>query len=500
MAAVDRRDTWFLATAAGLYITLLLGVPLLRAVQLASPVGLACILLDLLFLWLLFGFVRVKWRALRAPRPIPARLSATPPVTVMVPVCNEAPAVLDESFSAMAAVRWPDIRILVVENSTDPEAGEAAARLAALHRLDIVRVANRGTKAAALNDAMPEVHTDLVLFLDADVAPEPDILETLVPELTDDEELAFVQAPQRERNGHGSFVAAGARCQQAFFYEHVNEGLGAVDRALCVGSNCLLRVGPLEEVGGWPEDTVCEDVALAWAMHARGHRSRYVPRVVAWGLAPEDWRGFLRQRTRYAEGGVRLLARVVRAVADRQVRQAQLVLDYLFGFSFYLFGFAWVGFASMLILAGITRGPVHTGWMPAVLGIAFLTGQVILALDMRRRGYHYFHVLAAQGMTVLSTPAYVVGALRGMAGLRPRFRITPRTRQHAALDHVLWAGLGSAGIAGCWALLRLEAPSAKLVLGGWGLVHAAILIAPALVAHVPAFQLPIRPSKLSDRA
>ena len=115
-----------------------------------------------------------------------------PAVSVLVPAHNEE-AVIVRSVRAMLAMDYPDFEVIVVDDgSTDDTAG-ALGRLAGNPRLRIVRkVVNEG-KAMALNDALPLARGEIVLILDADAEPAPDLLRWMVP--------ALRRAARRRRHG-----------------------------------------------------------------------------------------------------------------------------------------------------------------------------------------------------------------------------------------------------------------------------------------------------------
>src|SRR5690606_25527355 len=110
----------------------------------------------------------------------PADDGALPSVSVLVPAHNEE-AVVGHAVRSMLAMDYPDFEVIVIDDGSTDDTVGALAPLAADRRLRLVRkVVNEG-KAMALNDALPLSRGEIVLILDADAEPAPDLLRRIVP-------------------------------------------------------------------------------------------------------------------------------------------------------------------------------------------------------------------------------------------------------------------------------------------------------------------------------
>ena len=67
------------------------------------------------------------------------------------------------------------------------------------------------------------------------------------------------------------------------------------------------RRAALDEVGGYPQDTLAEDQDMTIAIQRAGWRVTYDPAAVAWTEAPESFRALARQRFRWAFGTLQCL-------------------------------------------------------------------------------------------------------------------------------------------------------------------------------------------------
>src|SRR2546428_12830516 len=73
------------------------------------------------------------------------------------------------------------------------------------------------------------------------------------------------------------------------------------------GNGLLLRRDALQEVGGWNEDALTEDIDLSVRFHLAGYQIRYCEEAVVWEEAVPRLRDLMRQRIRWFEGAMRCL-------------------------------------------------------------------------------------------------------------------------------------------------------------------------------------------------
>jgi glycosyl transferase family 2 len=73
------------------------------------------------------------------------------------------------------------------------------------------------------------------------------------------------------------------------------------------GTMCLIRRTALDSVGGWSSDTIVEDSDLGIAILANGWLAHYTNRRYGYGLLPDTFEAYKRQRQRWAFGGFQLV-------------------------------------------------------------------------------------------------------------------------------------------------------------------------------------------------
>lgn len=238
-----------------------------------------------------------------------------PSVLIIVPTCGEGTKVLQRTIDAITDIDYPSDKVCVVvsDDAKDAELHSLVLEYPNIHYK--TRLLMKGhAKAGNVNDTLFAMEGeeykysgDLVLILDCDMAPYPQILQTLVPYLYKDQQLhyGFVQSPQHFENIKG-FDFLGQHYY--FFYQVVlrawNEFYLGVP---CCGTNCLFQRNLLMKFGGFQTGSLTEDFKTSLIMHSMKIESEYCPEILACGYSPFTLVDFFNQRSRWAMGGLQII-------------------------------------------------------------------------------------------------------------------------------------------------------------------------------------------------
>ncbi|HXV68362.1 MAG TPA: glycosyltransferase [Nitrospira sp.] len=267
----------------------------------------------------------------------PAPLTTYPTVDIMVTVVDEPLSILRQTLVGCVSQEYPRDRfnVYVLDDGHRSEAKQLAASLGCgyLRRPDRPRHA----KAGNLNHALRMTHSDLIAVFDVDHVPARTFLKETVG-FFDDPQVAFVQTPHHFYNPdifqRNLRVGDRVKNEQALFFRILQAGRDTHNSAFFAGSGGLFRRAPLEDIGGFQTQTITEDIHTSMNLHAKGHKSCYLNRVLSAGLMPETLEGYLKQRKRWAMGCIQVLLR------DNPLTKSGLTLvqriDY-FGSIFYFF-------------------------------------------------------------------------------------------------------------------------------------------------------------------
>ncbi|MFZ9408027.1 MAG: glycosyltransferase, partial [Burkholderiaceae bacterium] len=240
-------------------------------------------------------------------------LSETPLVSLHLACSNEPPAMVITTVRSLMALNWPRLEIVIVDNNTrDPAlwqpvrdfvqaSGDCRVKF---HHLP----AWPGFKAGALNYALTRTDpgAQWVGLVDADYVVDPDWL-VQVAGYFGQPAVAAIQAPQAHREWEHHPLSRFMNWEYEGFFRlgmhHRHERNALIQH----GTMVLIRRDSLERAGCWNPDCVCEDAELGLRLLRNGEQLVYVDRVMGRGLVPSDLQAYLRQRRRWAMGGMQIL-------------------------------------------------------------------------------------------------------------------------------------------------------------------------------------------------
>jgi len=235
-----------------------------------------------------------------------------PKVSIHVPAYFEPPEMLKQTLDAVSRLDYPNFECVVIINNTpDPAFWQPIQdHCRALgERFKFINAEKvEGFKAGALRIAMERtaVDAEIIGIIDADYVVEPDWLKDLVPVFADPR-VGLVQAPQDHRDGDRSLMHYIMNGEYAGFFD-----IGMVQRneenAIIVhGTMCLIRRAAMDMAGGWAGDTICEDTDLGLAIIEHGWLTHYTNHRYGYGLLPDTYEAFKKQRHRWAYGGFQIV-------------------------------------------------------------------------------------------------------------------------------------------------------------------------------------------------
>src|SRR5215212_1952293 len=258
------------------------------------------------------AFGRKPRRLVSAPSIVPDESAFAPKVSIHVPAYFEPPEMLKATLDSIARLNYSNFECVVVVNNTPDAAFWQPIQehcLALGERFKFVNADNLpGFKAGALRLALAHTAPDaeVIGILDADYMVQPDWLKDLAP-LFVDPKVGLVQAPQDHRDGDRSVMHYAMNGEYAGFFDIGMVQRNEVNAIIVHGTMCLIRRAALEQVGGWSSDTICEDTDLGLSILEHGWLGHYTNRRYGYGLLPDTFEAYKKQRHRWAYGGFQIL-------------------------------------------------------------------------------------------------------------------------------------------------------------------------------------------------
>lgn len=317
----------------------------------------------------LAGYCHTVWGRDRV-RPFAAGFAGG--VDVFITVCGEPVDVVRETALAALAMRYPGpVRIALLNDGLVAKKADwrdVEVLAAELGIECFTRTTPGGAKAGNINHALRRTENPFVVVFDADHVPHDDFLLHVMGYFTD-EKTGFVQTPQYYKNFDENRVTRTSWQQQTLFFGPIMSGKSRLDAAFLCGTNMAIRRTALEQVGGMCEENIAEDFLTSLFLHEKGWRSVYVPKVLAQGLAPDDFLNYYKQQFRWTRGSLEVIFKY-NPLLRRGLSFSQKV-QYLTSASYYLSGAVVLAGALLPIIFLLTgQTPIVTSTM--VLALVFV--------------------------------------------------------------------------------------------------------------------------------
>ncbi|GIV64079.1 MAG: hypothetical protein KatS3mg045_1418 [Bellilinea sp.] len=369
------------------------------------------------------NFLLFFWMTWRVDPIVPYR----PPrpglkVDVFIPTYNEEEEILEATLAGCRRLTYPH-RTYLLDDGRRESVRRLAERMGAGY---ITRPDNRHAKAGNLNHALTKTDGEFIVILDADMVPQPNLIERTLGYF-EDPQLAFVQLPQEFYN-RDSLQHDPSRPdwhEQSLFFHVIQPGKNYTNSAFWCGSPSVVRRKALEDVGGVATETITEDIHTSVRLHSRGWKSLFVNESLAFGIAPQTVTAYLLQRLRWAQGTMQLYRGKESPLWIPGLNLAQR-LSYLASFMAYLESiqkFIFLLLPVMIILLNVLPMRVELSlflllWTPYfVLNIA--------ANQIGGRGY--FHYFKSEVYSFLRMTVFLQSLMVLVVNKPLKFKVTPKS-------------------------------------------------------------------------
>jgi hypothetical protein len=445
-----------------------------------------------------------RWLILpRMRRPLPMEPEPGRAVAVIATFVpdTESFEMLAATLRGMVAIAYPH-DTWVLDEGDDPRVKDLCGSLGAHHfsRRGVPRYqAEDGpfrarTKYGNVNawlDAVGFRRYEMVACFDPDHAPRPGYLHRVLGYFRDPS-VGYVQAAQVYYNQAASFIARGA-AEETYGYYSTDQMATSAAYTILTGCHNTHRVAALEQLGGFAAHDA-DDLLLTLRYRSAGWRGVYVPEVLAEGLTPVDWGGYLRQQRRWARSVLDIKLRVFPRLARALPRSARLT-GLAHGLAYLLEGLlplAALGVLLHLLLA-VDRPVLPALLSPGslafagALGLCMLFRQRFFLRPERERGVHARAAL----LRYAKWPHFVLALWDVLRDRRPDYFVTPKGDTRGRRDAILWQHLVVAVLLAVAAWARVSVgppPDPALVVVTGGLVAVSVgLFASQYVRFPPPF-------------
>ena len=227
-----------------------------------------------------------------------------PSVSIMIPCWNEEITVV-KTIESLLALNYPQEKLFVVvidDGSTD-NTWSVVQQFVNHPQVRLLQKENEGSKFAALNYGLDNIHTDIVGCLDADSRVDSEALRhsilpfsnpeimCVVPSMVIDQPKTFWQHMQKPEYELGIYM------------RNVFSSLNSL--YITPGPFSIFRKSVFDKIGYYIEAHHTEDLELALRMQMNGMRIVHAPDSLVYTHGPKTWPTLLKQRVRWTYGFLR---------------------------------------------------------------------------------------------------------------------------------------------------------------------------------------------------
>lgn len=229
-----------------------------------------------------------------------------PFISIMIPAHNEE-SVITNTVENIRKSDYPNYEIILIDDRSDDNTFAVIQALS--DKYDNVKCMKREMgafpgKSAVLNDALNLTQGEAILVFDADATVDSDFISKLVPNLEPDD-VGAVQARKVIRNADTNILT---KCQNNEYTldTYLQVGRDAVKGAVELrGNGELIKRKALDDIGGWNNYTITDDLDMATRLHIKGWDVRYCLDAVVYEEGVRYTVPLFRQRRRWLEGTIR---------------------------------------------------------------------------------------------------------------------------------------------------------------------------------------------------
>jgi len=230
-----------------------------------------------------------------------------PTFSIIVPAKDEE-KVLVRVLKSLLKLDYPPEKkdIVVVEDGSTDKTVKICSEYAAKYpdQIRIIHASASKGKPSALNCALKHVKGEIVAVFDADNVPEPDVL-LRTAEYFEGPSITAVQGRACSINAHENMLTRFISYEEAVRYETYIRGKDALNLFVPLTGSCyFIRRNVLQEVGGWDDQALSEDMEMAAKLTERSYNIKYAADVRSWQENPTNLTQLFRQRTRWFRGSM----------------------------------------------------------------------------------------------------------------------------------------------------------------------------------------------------
>lgn len=259
-------------------------------------IGYVFLALELLMSVLVYLFVINHWA--RRYQVHGGKYSMRNVIDIFITTKDEPIEILQKTLASASDIEYPNKRIYLLDDGARGWVKQIAEEHQCAYLVRPDRLTKQ-TKAANLNYGLSKSFGNYILVLDADDQAAPTIIDDMLGHFKK-KKVGLVASRKRFLVDEKDFN------NDNLFYEYMQSGKNDDGSAISCGSGVMYRRSALDEIGGFQEWNIVEDLYTSYILNTYGYRTEYINQHYVEGIAPRDLKIIYKQRGLWARDTLRL--------------------------------------------------------------------------------------------------------------------------------------------------------------------------------------------------
>ncbi|PCJ37603.1 MAG: poly-beta-1,6 N-acetyl-D-glucosamine synthase [Cellvibrionales bacterium] len=276
------------------------------------------------YLWMA-GALIYYFRWERKEQAQPPHSDTPPPISILVPCHNEGDNAL-ETIEQLLLQNYPSFEIIAINDASTDKTGEILNQLASLHKqVRVIHFNKNMGKAAALNMGAMASNSEFLICIDGDALLDENAASWIMKHFINGPRVGAVTGNPRIRTRSSLLgkIQVGEFSAIIGLIKRAQRVYGRIFTVSGVVSG--FRKAALHRVGYWSTDMITDDIDVSWKLQLDHWDIRFEPRAMCWILMPETYSGLLRQRIRWAQGGIEVVLKYFKDMGSWKARRMWVV-------------------------------------------------------------------------------------------------------------------------------------------------------------------------------
>lgn len=231
-------------------------------------------------------------------------------VSILVPCFNEQEH-LERTFESLVTQQHKNIEIILIDDASTDHTLSIMHNLRQKYPRFNVKIVSQPEnlgKATGMNAGVQHAQFNYVLGIDADSIIDSNAIDQLVFSLKQNPQMGGVTGrPQvinrdklveKMQSMEYTAIIDLIKRSQTFFTGNILTISGVI---------AMFRKDAVLSINGWNPNVQTEDIDITWRLSQKGFSVGYNPKALTWILVPSTFRSLLKQRRRWAYGGLQML-------------------------------------------------------------------------------------------------------------------------------------------------------------------------------------------------